>query len=76
MGGRGIYCAPFYQGNCLFHMGMVWGVEGYSLVVFIFLGGVVLPGLGYPCPDLLWFYLSWVGRLSCDFPADFLPSRP
>ena len=38
-----------------------------------FMGVVFLPGLCYPCPDLLWFYFSWVGRLSWDFYRRFSP---
>ena len=53
MGGRGIYCAPFYQGNCLFHMGMVLGGGGGVFGGLYFSEGIVFLGISYPCPDLL-----------------------
>ena len=58
----------------LFHLGTVssrWGwfggVEEESLVGCIFPWGVFLPGLKYPCPELLWVDISWVRSLSWVF---------
>ena len=73
MGGRGVYGGPFLPSYLFIPYG---GGLGSGRGVFgglYFSWGVVLLGLDDPCPGLLWFYLSWVVRLSWDFFPGFPP---
>ena len=66
----------FHQGICLFHKGVVWGVEEESLMGCIFLGGWFFRALVILV--LVCCGFIYLGCLGCPgiFLLNFLPSRP